>query len=314
MPTFDDGESGSSVRSKINASITSVDGLGTMSTQNSDSVTITGGSVTGITDLAVADGGTGSSTALDARTALGVSIGSDVQAYDAGLTSIAGLTTAADKMIYTTGSDTYAVADLSAFGRTLVDDADASAARTTLGLGTMATQDLTSVNIDGGSINGTTVGSTSPTAGTFVNLTASGVLKVEANSPTLWLLEADGSSGFDGSRLRRTGDSFSIATFNSTSLISTDYRIRTDASGATEHEMLIGNTERFSLVDAGLSVDGYVSTEAVSVASLPTAASAGAGARDFVTDATATTFASIVAGGGANGVPVYSDGTNWRIG
>lgn len=44
------------------------------------------------------------------------------------------------------------------------------------------------------------------------------------------------------------------------------------------------------------------------------AAAAGAGARRFVTDANATTFASIVASGGSNGVPVYSDGTNWRIG
>lgn len=53
---------------------------------------------------------------------------------------------------------------------------------------------------------------------------------------------------------------------------------------------------------------------ATTVASLPSASSAGAGARMFVTDANATTFASIVAGGGSNGVPVYSDGTNWRIG
>lgn len=37
-------------------------GLGTISTQNSSSVSITGGSITGITDLAVADGGTGLST------------------------------------------------------------------------------------------------------------------------------------------------------------------------------------------------------------------------------------------------------------
>lgn len=47
------------------------------------------------------------------------------------------------------------------------------------------------------------------------------------------------------------------------------------------------------------------------VGTLPTVV---AGARAFVSDANATTFASIVAGGGANGVPVYSDGTNWRIG
>jgi hypothetical protein len=36
--------------------------------------------------------------------------------------------------------------------------------------------------------------------------------------------------------------------------------------------------------------------------------------RTLVTDANATTFASVVAGGGANKVPVYSDGTDWRIG
>lgn len=49
------------------------------------------------------------------------------------------------------------------------------------------------------------------------------------------------------------------------------------------------------------------------VASLTAAATAGAGARSFVTDATATTFLSIVAGTGSNKVPVVSDGTNWLI-
>jgi hypothetical protein len=65
-------------------------GLGSVSTQAANNVNITGGSITGITDLAVADGGTGAGTASGARSNLGVAIGLDVQAYSATLTNLAG--------------------------------------------------------------------------------------------------------------------------------------------------------------------------------------------------------------------------------
>ena len=54
------------------AAARTVIGVGTIAVQSSTNVTITGGSITGITDLAVADGGTGASTAADARTNLGI--------------------------------------------------------------------------------------------------------------------------------------------------------------------------------------------------------------------------------------------------
>jgi len=76
-------ESGATARTSL--------GLGTIATQAANSVAITGGAISGITDLAVADGGTAASSAADARTNLGLAIDTDVQAYDADLAAVAGL-------------------------------------------------------------------------------------------------------------------------------------------------------------------------------------------------------------------------------
>lgn len=76
-----------------------------------------------------------------------------------------------------------------------------------------------------------------------------------------------------------------------------------NAWGATQDEIL---TALQNLAPTTLGVS--------TVAGLPSAATAGQGARRMVTDANATTFNSIVAGGGANIVPTFSNGTTWRIG
>ena len=110
-------ESGSTVRTSL--------GLGSLATAS----TINNGNWSG-TDLAVVNGGTGASDTTTARSNLGLAIGSNVQAYDAGLAAIAALTPSNSYFIVGNGS-------------TWVRETT-STVRTSLGLGSLAT--LSTIN------------------------------------------------------------------------------------------------------------------------------------------------------------------------
>lgn len=89
------------------------------------------------------------------------------------------------------------------------------------------------------------------------------------------------------------------------------------AAGVVTEAMRIDTSQNTGLGNVTpsvrLDVNGQIRTRGTTVASLPTAATAGAGTMAYVTDATANTRLSTAAGGGANKVMVYSDGTNWLI-
>lgn len=89
-------------------------------------------------------------------------------------------------------------------------------------------------------------------------------------------------------------------------LSNSNFRVFVEAAG----NVGVGNTAPTVRLD----VSGPVRTRSSTFAGLPTAAAAGSGARAFITDCTVTGFRAVAAGGGANAVPVHSDGTNWRVG
>lgn len=92
----------------------------------------TPGALAFLSIAAIANGGTGAITAPGARTSLGLAIGTDVQAFNLNLASLAGLTLAADKLLYATAANTLATSTLTSFARSLLDDVDGPAMLVTL--------------------------------------------------------------------------------------------------------------------------------------------------------------------------------------
>jgi hypothetical protein len=118
---------------------------------------------TAATDYATAAQGAKADTALQPA-----AIGVTVQGYDAQLADVAGLTPTDNNFIV--GNGTNFVTE------------SGSTARTSLGLGSIATQDASSVTVTGGSINGTTVGASTASTGAFTTLSASGAFSANGGT------------------------------------------------------------------------------------------------------------------------------------
>ena len=69
-----------------------------------------------------------------------------------------------------------------------------------------------------------------------------------------------------------------------------------------------------NITGGNILTDGVIKTTTKTFATLPAAATIGAGARSFISDANTATFGSQVTSGGANAVPVWTNGTNWYVG
>jgi hypothetical protein len=173
---------------------TDITGLGTMSTQGSDAVTITGGTANGLTIGAVNPAaGVFTTLRINSTLSLAGTTGTSGQVLTSNgasaptwqniagsgtVTSVdvsggsTGLTTSGGPV---TASGTITLAGTLALANGGTGATTAAAARTALGLGTIATQAASAVAITGGTINGTSIGATTRSSGDFTTLSGNTV-------------------------------------------------------------------------------------------------------------------------------------------
>lgn len=100
---------------------------------------------------------TSSGATIDVAAGTGITTAADTVALAGQALALHNVTTAADQLIYATGAGTFSVTGFTAAARSLLDDASVGDMRTTLGLGTVATQNANAVAITGGTIDGVTI-------------------------------------------------------------------------------------------------------------------------------------------------------------
>lgn len=308
-------------------------GLGTIATQAASAVAITGGSIAGITDLAIADGGTGASDAPTARTNLGLAIGTNVQAFSSNLTAFAGLTLASDTLPYGNGAGTMATTSFTSFARTLVGNTSAGTARNTLGAYASAGGDLSGL-VTQSAGNGLVVGATSLVAGVYagsavtpqVQVQAAGAVGVaafragaSASPPILGAYKTRGASAGAHTAVNTSDQLFAFVGGGSDGTAYRDgFRMIATVTGAptatnvpTRVDILTGDGTS-SFVGLGQDQSGnlqvnqntvitqarHIQLRSYTVATLPSAATAAQ--LIYVSDGTANKRLAV------------SDGTNWR--
>lgn len=203
----------------------------------SGAVTITSGSITGITDLAVADGGTGASTPSGARTNLNIGTIGTQNSNNVTLTG---------GMIDATaiGGSTRAAGAFTTLGAnsTVTFSNGGSMTGTWSDLGS-----VTTIDINGGTIDGTAIGGATPAAGAFTTISATGNISQSKATPTI--TQTDTGSG--SVNFIQSGATLLFSVDGANAVASSAVQFNVDGAArmsvnATSLRMLNGITLRFA--------------------------------------------------------------------
>ena len=97
------------------------------------------------------------------------------QASHANLTALSGVTAGTNILPYFDSTTTMLGTSLTAFGRNLLADVDAAAGRTTLGLGSLSTQNSSAITVTGGTLSNVAISGTSTFNGSITGGTITGI-------------------------------------------------------------------------------------------------------------------------------------------
>ncbi len=149
------------------------------------------------------------------------------------------------------------------------------------------------------------------------NLTVDRTLSILTNGITNALLAQMAGNSLKGNPTGGVANAQDLTTAQVTALLNIFTNVLqglVPSSGGGTNNLLRSDATWAAAVGASFAAGTFLKTGAVTVATLPAAATAGQGARYLVTDALGPAFGAAVVGGGAVIVPVYSTGAAWNVG